>query len=492
MEEGYGSIEVENLLSNSEDRNENNHETRQTSLFQTISNIIKLCIGSGVLALPYAVNEAGLVCHVVGLSLVTLWNIYSTDRLIKCREYMQEFRYYMKRAESFSSADDSYSSKTSTESQRASLHQSEEHVTLHQNMSSELAEDANTGTLGKVSLFAFGKVGLHAIDSVMMILMFGIIIAYEDAILGFVQATPATTGSKNLDAILMLLIIIPLASLSDFSSIAKVAALGTVVLFIIFISIGYYGLNENGLQGFESISDQNLWPSSFSAISSWYGIVVFGFGSVPFTYNIQDAMKHPNQILKATNISLWIVFMTYAVMGDILSIIFWPSLHGFKTDMISILPNNATFPTILRLSMTLVILTTAPLIIVPTGDLIVNKFGLINSSSGSMSSKIGMMLRITICIFCAFVSVFVPNFVYVISFVGCCLGSFISFVYPPLIHIKCLFKVKKLQTKNHSSQKYTIVLDVILLLIGLISCFVTSNLTLQIMIKNIERQSAAT
>jgi len=184
--------------------------------------------------------------------------------------------------------------------------------------------------------------------------------------------------------------------------------------------------------------------------------------------------------------------MTYAVMGDILSIIFWPSLHGFKTDMISILPNNATFPTILRLSMTLVILTTAPLIIVPTGDLIVNKFGLINSSSGSMSSKIGMMLRITICIFCAFVSVFVPNFVYVISFVGCCLGSFISFVYPPLIHIKCLFKVQKLQTKNHSSQKYTIVLDVILLLIGLISCFVTSNLTLQIMIKNIERQSAAT
>jgi len=277
MEEGYGSIEVENLLSNSEDRNENNHETRQTSLFQTISNIIKLCIGSGVLALPYAVNEAGLVCHVVGLSLVTLWNIYSTDRLIKCREYMQEFRYYMKRAESFSSADDSYSSKTSTESQRASLHQSEEHVTLHQNMSSESVEDANTGTLGKVSLFAFGKVGLHAIDSVMMILMFGIIIAYEDAILGFVQATPATTGSKNLDAILMLLIIIPLASLSDFSSIAKVAALGTVVLFIIFISIGYYGLNENGLQGFESISDQNLWPSSFSAISSWYGIVVCKF-----------------------------------------------------------------------------------------------------------------------------------------------------------------------------------------------------------------------
>lgn len=95
----------------------------------------------------------------------------------------------------------------------------------------------------------------------------------KDAILGFIADTPFTMGSKIYDTLGMLLIIIPLASMSDFSLIAKVSAIGTSIIFAIFLLIGYYGIEENGLRGFSSISEQHLWPKTLSSFSSWYGVV---------------------------------------------------------------------------------------------------------------------------------------------------------------------------------------------------------------------------
>ena len=63
----------------------------EASLVQTVSNMTKMCFGSGVLALPYATNEAGLIWFIIGVALITLWNIYSTDRLIKSRECMDQY-----------------------------------------------------------------------------------------------------------------------------------------------------------------------------------------------------------------------------------------------------------------------------------------------------------------------------------------------------------------------------------------------------------------
>ncbi len=96
---------------------------------------------------------------------------------------------------------------------------------------------------------------------------------FIDAILSFTADTPLTMGSKKLDAICMLLIIIPLASLSDFSLIAKVSAVGTSIILSIFLLIAFYGIQENGILGFSCISEQNYWPSDFSSFSSWYGVV---------------------------------------------------------------------------------------------------------------------------------------------------------------------------------------------------------------------------
>ena len=47
------------------------------------------------------------------------------------------------------------------------------------------------------------------------------------------------------------------------------------------------GIKENGFDGFTDISELNLWPDSLSAASSWFGVVVFGFGVSPFVFNLR-------------------------------------------------------------------------------------------------------------------------------------------------------------------------------------------------------------
>ena len=94
-----------------------------------------------------------------------------------------------------------------------------------------------------------------------------------DAIVGFLEATPLSTGNKYLDTCGMLLIIIPLASMSDFSMISKVSALGTFLIFFVFALIGIYGIYENGYEGFTKIHEQRIWPDHVSGLSSWYGVV---------------------------------------------------------------------------------------------------------------------------------------------------------------------------------------------------------------------------
>lgn len=194
----------------------------KSSLMQTILNITKLCIGTGVLAIPFAATEGGLVFHIIGLCFIAMWNSYSVHRLLESRSYIKNF-------------------KTSLEA--------------NDSLDDEQKEaPKNTNEFGYVTWHAFGGVGLQIVDSIMIMLMLGIIIAYEAAILGFVQATPFTSGSKTIDAIFMLVLISPVLLVPNYESIAKISALGTGLIAAIFLFIGSYGLHKNGLEGFYSIS----------------------------------------------------------------------------------------------------------------------------------------------------------------------------------------------------------------------------------------------
>lgn len=186
-------------------------------------------------------------------------------------------------------------------------------------------------------------------------------------------------------------------------------------------------------------------------------------------------MTEPKKMMKAANISHSIVVIAYVIMGDFISIIF---VQGVQGDILSELPNSS-LPTIIRILMTIVILTTVPLIIIPAGDLVHDK--LIRKPKGSSKGKSVYVVRFILALLCAVVSVSVPNFVYVVSFVGCFCVTLLSFAYPPILHMRCMYQF--CPEEKRLSMKKMIVTDMILLTLGIIITIFTSLLTFKSMME---------
>lgn len=112
----------------------------RATFFATVVNLMKTCMGTGTLALPFACQEGGLVLHTLGLLGVAGWNVYSVHRLCQALSSLK----------------------------------------LHSDRT--ISPPLGTSTFAKVAWFAFGQHGVHGLDFLLVILFFGIIVAYEGRI----------------------------------------------------------------------------------------------------------------------------------------------------------------------------------------------------------------------------------------------------------------------------------------------------------------------
>lgn len=193
-------------------------------------------------------------------------------------------------------------------------------------------------------------------------------------------------------------------------------------------------------------------------------------------------MAEPTQMNRATQIACMVVFLVYIAIGDVIAIIFLPSTrdHGFEGDVLSVLPNN-WISTMVRLAMSLVMVTTIPLILVPTGDLLLGKIGM--KPNHKYASKVSLSLRLFVCATGASISAILPNFVYVISFLGCFCVALLSFAYPPLVHLVCFYKYCPRDERQANS--YHLYMDLFLLLLGTVATAFTSFLTYSNLMKEL-------
>lgn len=136
------------------------HHEAKSSLSQTVLNIIKMCVGTGVLAIPFAATEGGILFSIIGLGLVTVWNIYSVDRMIESKAIIQRY-------------------------------------TLSLDGIGNDSPNENTNELGLVTWYAFGDRGLLSIDFIMISLMTGIIVAYEGRYCFFLIVRHSSLTKKN-------------------------------------------------------------------------------------------------------------------------------------------------------------------------------------------------------------------------------------------------------------------------------------------------------
>jgi hypothetical protein len=84
------------------------------------------------------------------MCLIAMWNIYSVHRMLESKSYIEQYIEQYK-------------------------------INLDANESIEEHEEPpeNTNALGNITWYAFGDAGLQFVDSILIMLMMGIIIAYE-------------------------------------------------------------------------------------------------------------------------------------------------------------------------------------------------------------------------------------------------------------------------------------------------------------------------
>lgn len=446
------------------------------TVFQTSLNVGKMCMGPGTLALPFAAENGGLIFNIIGLGSIGLWNYYSADCLLRCLEFLPQIDVVndaaeVKEVKSVSELEQQplYGATDSTDYQNKEQTKPE-----HDWMDSIPPPPDGTTTYGAIAWYAIGPKGLMVLDLLMLSLFFGLLIAYEVAMQGFINDTPLTTGSKRADLLIPSAIIAMIACAPDMSFLAKFSGMGLLAVIMSFVVISWQGIEKYGFSGFSSALDLNRWPASLSAASSWFGVVVFGFGVAPFVFNFRDSMADPKQAGLVLQIALSMVYVGYIAMSNGILVLFSPGGHTFEGDVLEAMPNT-WISTLVRLLMAFAVMVSAPLIVVPFGELMEGKIGIDKAKYSPMIKRISV--RVTFCIICTLVAEFFGSaFVHIVSFIGCFSVSITSFVLPSLFVIQLSNQSKSIR-KGGLGVDLVFLSDALMLLVGVIATVTTSTLT---------------
>ena len=508
----YGENEIYHELPSTTSRNESDIRsetsprtgTAAASYGGTILNIMKTCLGTGCLALPYACQQGGIVLYVTGLILIAIWNYIVMYLLIDCLKYIPTHS-------RSSSQQQQQQQQGENRLQNQRLQKANGEINENRNIDGALnnvdAEieisngrlqppppPSGISTMGVVAWYSFGTFGLQVLDCIIVILFLGIITAYVAAVITFLHDTPFTTTNRWYDAILTGFIMGTIAIVPDIGYLSRASGMGLVVLFTAFLVIAGYALVDptvdassplttNADMPTTSAPNENLvllWPMSISSISHYYGIAVFGYGAVPLTYNFQESMEEPSRIVSATANAMILVAVSNIALGVGLYVLF-PNL---TSDILHELPSTGLLPSITRIAMVGTIIATAPLLIVPCSDLLEGRWVNVVHSAGFRR----IIVRYGLVSICVIVAVSLPDFVEVLALVGCFCVALVSFCVPPTIHLRllCLAQVKhnkqsrgtRPRIDSESFPFKQVMLDVILLVWGVVATVVSTVCTL--------------
>lgn len=451
------------------------------SFRQTVINLMKFCMGTGCLALPFATQQGGIVLFCFGMMAITAWNVYAVQRLVQCLRYVPAPTYYrhphppaaapaVVTAVTTNSVENELRAEdTWEECPEEPLPTSMDRKEQRQHGLYELPPPPlGTSTLGMVAWYAFGPIGLKAVDIMMIILLLGLITTYFSAIISFLADTPLTMG-PFLDGASTAIVMGTLSMVKNIGFLSHASALGLVVLLGTFLVVAAYGLYEDD----ESVSPSEgdaasltsslaLWPESITGISRWFGCVVFSFGVPPLTYSFHSSMREPTSLVSATVWAFSFVAVAYMVAGVSLYALY-PNLTG---DILHELPvqGGGILPILTRLAMVAVIMLSGPLLIVPAGQLLEEKWHL---------SENRAVVRFGICAVAVLLATALPGFVAVLGLVGCACVGMVSFCVPPLLHLKLLLSSAS-PVGVDANLLPTILLDGVMLAWGVIATVIST------------------
>lgn len=402
---------------------------RKSSTFGAAINLAKLCIGTGVLALPYATSRGGLLFGPLVIALVAAWNGIACRLMIECKNYCKD-------------------------------------MTVPRTIGS---------TYGRIAYIATGDWGVRITDISIIITLLGVCIAYQITFASLIYDIPGNIFTKTTLTIISGIIVLPFSIAKDPGYLSFFSLFGLICLMIGVFSILFFGLWSYGnitlKDPFHSIinnANENLsfFPDSISDATIFIGVATFCFGMASLAFPIEESMEHKEQFQTAVLWSLIFVWSVYVAIGDLASILYLHDPQGISDNILTNLPEDSIAASLVRLSMALVCVLTFPLTFLAPAQII--EFALqrwISSRSSyqriydgepdipetSLFMRIG--IRIGLIVLCTFFASAVPCFGMVISLLGCFTVVILSFILPPLFHLFIITVPKLNKQKSAISQQ---------------------------------------
>ena len=265
--------------------------------------------------------------------------------------------------------------------------------------------------------------------------------------------------------ILQVLIIIPLSLIRDITKLSLLALLANIFIFTGIITILYFMFYQwlDIDQG--HFGDNIEYYFNESGFALFIGTAIFAFEGIGLIIPIQESMIHPNNFTKVLGQVVSTIGVIMITVGSLGYLTFGENV---KTVILLNLPQDSIMVIMTQLLYSLAILLSTPLQLFPAIRLLESKliFGSGKSSPGIKWLK--NLFRAVFVLFIAYVA-FIggQNLDKFVSFVGCFACIPLVYMYPPILHLKSCCKIHDgLLEKEKSTRYWLAVLDYILLIIG--------------------------
>lgn len=290
--------------------------------------IPQLCIGVGVLALPYSTSIGGLLFAPLVIAVVAAWNAVACTKMVECKN-----------------------------------------ACAHMNYPANLSS-----TYSRIAYAGAGKVGVLFTDFSIIVTLLGVCIAYQITFAQLLQQIPYTNFSTSTLTILFGLLAIPLCCVPNVGVLAIFSFFGLICLIVSVVAIIVYGVYEYGSElaqdpfghiSFTSAVDDHLtstandshthlplWPETLSSMSSFIGVATFCFGLCSLAFPVEESMRNKNEFGKAVVWSLVFVWFMYVLLGDLGAVLYVHADVGIKDNILSNLPTDSLAARMVRLAMT--------------------------------------------------------------------------------------------------------------------------------------------
>lgn len=383
-------------------------EQSGTTVFQTLIHILKGNIGTGLLSLPLAVKNAGLVLGPVSLLGMGIIAVHCMEVLVRCSHHL------------------------SAKLNRPSL---------------TYSEAVQYGMENVSWLRRHSWLGKQTVNLFLVITQLGFCCVYfvflSDSIKQVVEAANATTVScqinqinhtnqtqisvPSFDSRIYMLFFLPAFILLVFTPnlrfLAPLSLVANVVMTASLALIYFYSItNIRYPINLPEVGDLKDYPLFF-------GTAIFAFEGIGVVLPLENKMQKPKSFLLVLYLGMGTVTFLYISLGTIGYMCFGSDIVGSITLN---LPNCWLYQTVKLLYCFGIFITFALQFYVPAEILIPPAVARV---SDSWKKPLDLLLRTVLVIFTCALAILIPMLDLVISLVGSVSSSFLALIFPPILQI---------------------------------------------------------